>query len=191
MPPKVSITKTIDNWAKVSESINTLAATSVLVGIPGDKAIREKGALTNAALGYIQEKGAPEISLPARPFLEPGVASVNQSSTIPGLKAAGVAALAGDQATVIKQYTIIGQRAADAVRTAIRNRIPPPLKPGTLLGRLRRKDKYQKAAKGSARRGKLRAAALAGSEGDIPLLDTGALMRSVTFVIRRKGKDVK
>jgi hypothetical protein len=190
MAPKFSITKTVDNWAKVSASINKLASTSVMVGIPADKAARN-GPVSNAVIGYVQEHGDPALGIPARPFLVPGVASVNQSSTIPGLKAAGVAALAGDQAKVIKQYTIIGQRAADAVRTTIRNRIPPPLKPGTLLGRLRRKDKYQKAAKGSARRGKLRAAALAGSEGDIPLLDTGSLMRSVTFVIRRKGKDVK
>ena len=77
----------------------------------------------------------------------------------------------------------MGQKAADAVRDTIINHIPPPLKPATLLGRLRRKQKYQKASSG--KRSRLREEALAGSEGDTPLLDTGKLLRAITFVLRK------
>lgn len=182
--PKPNVKITIDKVDTVVGAINELSKTRVLVGIPAEKALRD-GPISNAAIGYIQEFGAPEVKIPPRPFLKPGVASVNDSSTVPRLRQAAEAAFSGNAPLMTRCFMAAGQKASDAVRAYILHRIPPPLKPGTLLGRLRRKKKYQRV-KSAEKRAELREEALSGSEGNIPLFDTGQLARRVTYVIRRK-----
>jgi hypothetical protein len=167
MPVKV----TVDKVQSVLDALQVLNQTRVMVGIPGEKAARRGTPITNAALGYIHENGAPEINLPARPFLVPGVSKV-KTQTASLLRQAGVAALDGKPTVVRKIYMAAGQTAVNSVTAVIRAGIPPPLKPGTVARRRVR-------SRGSNYRRKATTAAQT-----IPLIDTGQLLRSVTYVLR-------
>jgi len=178
----------IDKTLEVFEAILELAAHKVMVGIPSENADRHEGGITSAQLGYIHEFGAPEKNIPARPFLVPGVKSV-QKEINEGFKKAGELAMDGKKESVMRQLHRIGLLAQNAVRKKISEGIPPPLAPSTIAGRIRR-------IKGKKRRGKIDAAIAAGTpmskqggaEGIFtPLIITGQLMRAVTYVIRAVG----
>jgi hypothetical protein len=170
---KPHVRVTIDRVKEVSDSIAYLANTRVLVGIPAVNAVAQVAAvragtkppISLAAIGYIQENGAPEVHIPPRPHLVPGVKKVQQSSTIPRFKEALKAALEGKMAVAQKQLMAAGQEAADSVRAVIKSRIPPPLKEATIEARQRRRQ--------------------SGKAGDVPLIDTGNLWRAYTFVLRK------
>jgi hypothetical protein len=164
---------TRDNVKAVLAGIKELNSTRVLVGIPADKAGRHDGPVTNAALGYIHENGAPESGIPARPFLVPGVARV-ATDTATSLGQAGTAALEGRPQVVRKILMATGQRAVNSVQATIRAGIPPPLKPATVAGR-------RKRSRGSSYRRKATTAA-----DTTPLIDTGQLLRSITYVLRKR-----
>jgi hypothetical protein len=92
---KTGTTVNINKVPEVLAAMRFLAGNRVLVGIPAEKNEREDedGNTTpigNAAIGFIQENGDPEMHLPARPWLKPGVATVNDQTTI-ALKKAGKA----------------------------------------------------------------------------------------------------
>lgn len=188
----MSVKVTIDRVASVVSSIQALASSQLLVGIPADKAARpapEEGEpINNAQIGYLMEFGMPERNVPARPHLVPGIRAVQASSTIPGLQKAAQASLEGRGEAAQKYLAAVGQKAADSVRNTIRNRVPPPLAESTILNRLRRKAAYKNAS--PKRKATLRAAALKPGgialAGDTPLLDTGQLYRAYTYIIRKK-----
>lgn len=149
-----------DNLKLMLKQIQALAATKVLVGVPEAKGQRKGEPISNAALAYIHTNGAPEANIPARPFLIPGIKSV-QKETAASFKKAGQAALEGKDFT--KNLTAIGLRAASAVKKKITDGPFLPLKPGTLAARRRR-----------------------GRTGTKPLLDTAQMRNAITFVIRKK-----
>lgn len=171
----------LDNVAQVAGAIETLAKTKVMVGIPAKKGLRSGGPISNAALGYIHEFGAPEANIPPRPFLLPTVKAKQKGLIVPALNKAGKAALTGDLGGIERILSILGQEVSDAVRTRIVDFIPPPLKPGTLIGRARRLASYQNASK--KRRKTLREKALQADA--TPLIDTGQLLKSITWVLRK------
>jgi hypothetical protein len=122
---KTGTTVNINKVPEVLAAMRFLAGNRVLVGIPAEKNEREDedGNTTpigNAAIGFIQENGDPEMHLPARPWLKPGVATVNDQTTI-ALKKAGKAALDGDKGKAQKIYIAIGLRAQGAVQRYMRN----------------------------------------------------------------------
>ena len=175
----------LDHVAEVLKALSTLASNSVMVGIPDEKAGRKEGEISNAALGFIFENGAPEINMPARPSLLPGVRAV-QPDTIAGFKAAAGFALDGREAAVERELHRIGLRAQNSVRGIISAGIAPELAPSTIKGRIRR-------IKGKKRRAKIDAAAAAGTpwstqEGTAgiftPLIITGQFLRSFVYSIR-------
>lgn len=154
----------VDKVNAVIEGIQKLALNRVLVGIPSDRTNRADGEITNAALGYIHENGAPEVGIPARPFLVPGVKDA-QGTTIIGMRAATDAAFEGRPAEVTRQFNKVGLQAVNAVKARINAGPPPPLKPGTIAARKRR-----------------------GRTGTKPLIDTGQLRNAITYVIRGPGE---
>ncbi|MEX6506963.1 hypothetical protein [Jiella sp. M17.18] len=154
------------------KAISRLDKTRVLVGIPAEKAGRDDGSpLNNAEIGYIQEFGAPEQNIPARPFLIPGVAGAKEKFT-PHLKAAAKLALSGK----VENIDVPLHRAGLVAQNAVHNKIEQgpfvPLAPATLYKRKHRKE--------------------APRDGEKPLIDKGELLRSVTYVVtqRRKGDDL-
>lgn len=163
MPVKV----TKDQTAEVLKSIRLLTGRQLLIGIPADSARQpdkdDPSPISNAAIGYIMETGAPDRNIPARPHLVPGVESI-RPRIIAEMKKMGLAALKGDRAAIDKGYNIIGLLGQNAVRGKITDGPFAPLAPRTLAQRKAR-----------------------GRTGDRPLLDTGQLRAAYTYVIRVKG----
>lgn len=154
---------TTDNVAKVLASIQELAGKQVLVGIPATKAEREDGEpINNAQLGYIHEYGAPASNIPARPFLIPGVAHA-QESINNHLQKAAKAAMNGNDEKVDVELNATGLIAQAGARNEINNGAFEALSAKTLAVRRKR-----------------------GRTGDKPLIDTGQLRNSITYVIRKK-----
>lgn len=159
---KSGLTIVKDNYKKVMNTIFKLPTKDVLVGIPADKGQRKGGDLSNAVLGYIHENGAPEVNIPARPFLLPGVRDACEQIT-KLFKTGGQAALKGDEEGMNKALHAAGLVAMSSVQRRITNGPFLPLKPSTLRARQRR-----------------------GRTGTKPLIDTGQLRRSITYVVRDK-----
>lgn len=163
----VRITKNL--VPQVLKAIEDLTRQQVLVGIPGDAAARtgRGAAITNAQIGYIQEFGSPAQNIPARPFLRPGVNDAMPDIIARlrnGAKLALKFPLDPDAGT--KALMAAGLVAQRSVQMTITNVIPPPLSPVTIQRRRTRK--------------------VAPRIGTVPLIDTGALRRSITYTLRNK-----
>lgn len=174
-----------DNIAAVVAAVRLLTSKEILVGIPGANAERREDGdpITNVELGYIHEFGAPEQNIPARPFLIPGIRSI-RGTIIERMRKVGMTALSGNTDKVQEQLEALGTAAASAVQRKITDGPFEPLKESTKLARLRRMQRYQKASE--SKREKMRRKWLAGTFK--PLIDTGALRQSITFVIDEKKK---
>ncbi len=164
---KTGVTVNVNKVPEVLSALRFLSTNRVMVGIPSTKNEREdedgnSSPIGNAAIGYIQEKGDPGMNLPARPWLVPGVATVNDQTT-KRLKAAGNAALSGNRKKAEDQYTAIGLTAQRAVQRYIRNSSNfAPLSDRTLAARKRR-----------------------GRTGKKPLIDSAQLLQHVSFIIAK------
>lgn len=158
-----AFTITKDNVPGFLAAVKRMTQDQVLVGIPSSTTERPGSPITNAALGYIHEFGSPRANIPARPFLYPGILSVqDQIST--QLHNAGKQALGGDPDATTAALQGVGMIAASAVQKKITDGPFAPLAPSTLAARKQR-----------------------GVTRTNPLMDTGALRRSITWTIRRKG----
>lgn len=170
--PDIGLKTIVDRTRAVSQALNTLASTRVMVGIPAEKAGRRNSPIDNAALGYIHELGAPEANIPARPFLVPGVASAQRE--VEGyLRQASDAAFDGNMGKMLRALNAAGLKAATAVKKKISEGIPPPLKPSTIRKRRIRSpgSSYRRKATGA---------------GDVkPLIDTAQMLRAITYVLRK------
>jgi phage gpG-like protein len=153
-----------DNFGDLVKALNALPIHDVLVGIPEENADRKQGQgpITNAALGYIHENGAPEANIPARPFLMPGIRSA-EPKVAKYMMQAGKAALDGEEERIDRILHAAGMVASNSVKDTINAGVPPALKEGTIAARLRR-----------------------GRTGNVPLIDTGQLRNSITYVVRKK-----
>lgn len=186
---RVTIIK--DQVSGVIGSINELLGKQVLVGIPETNADRtgdNDEPITNAALGYIHEFGAPGANIPARPFLVPGVRKA-EKEVLPHLRAAYQAALDGRNTKPDKELVAAGLIAEGFVKREITTGNFAPLKPGTVAGRARsRGSKTQRAAEKEYLRlvgaGASPAAAQVAA-GIRPLVNTGQLRAAITSVVRK------
>lgn len=165
--------------------LRLLAEREVLVGFPEDTTDRDNSTspenpdITNAALGYIHDNGQPEVNIPARPFMIPGmnnaVAAVTRHLTWTAkqvLNRAGVGAIEVG-------FERAGIAAQAALRRKINEGIPPPLSEWTL------RDRARRGRKGAMWELAWRAAgAPASTELAKPLIDTGQLRNAITYVIR-------
>lgn len=159
----MTMTITKDRLSAVLKTIGDLAKKQVLVGIPDGSPENTDKPITNAQIGYIQEKGSPAKNIPARPFLVPGVASV-QDQCFDKLRDAASAALDGQSADVTQGLTSAGFIAEEAVKEKINSNIQPELAESTLAAR---------RARGVTRTN--------------TLVDTAGMRNSVTHVIRDKS----
>jgi hypothetical protein len=189
MAKLAGVFKRVDNVAKVLKGVDTLVSTSVMVGVPSDKAERREGAMTNAILAYLMDKGSPAAGIPARPFMEPGIRAV-KDEIAKLLGDAGKAIFKGGANNVTIQLNKVGIIATRSIKSKITEGIPPPLAPSTIQGRINR-------VKSKKRRAKIRADLAAGTpasrqegaEGLFnPLVVTGQLRNSIVWVLRKVGK---
>lgn len=193
---KSGISVVFDGVKKMQKALAAITEAKVMVGIPAKNAERDEEEdndkpINNAAIGYIQEKGAPEHNLPARPFLVPGVRNA-QPTTIALFREGSVKALSGETGAVKQSMEAAGLNAASQVRKVITDVIPPPLSWATIQGRLDKlathKDKNIRklaAAFGPSQYMDYAAGKDVGLEFT-PLVDTGQLLASITYVIRKK-----
>jgi len=137
MPIKSGVVKTLDHLARIAEGVKLLASQKVMVGIPQEKNYRKGDPINSAALLYIHEHGAPEVNIPARPTLAPGVREAKDP--IAGyLKQAAGYALEGKPGATEKALNAAGIKGRDSVKAKIGSNTPPPLSPKTLAARKRR-----------------------------------------------------
>jgi hypothetical protein len=159
-----------DNSEGVQKALRNLAKTRVLVGIPSTKDTRPGEPIGNATLGYIHERGSPVRNIPARPWLEPGIKE-SQQQWEGYLKQAGQAALEGNEPRMNRALNAAGLAAVTGVKNRMVAGIPPPLAQSTVDAR-RRLTKGRRATMAS---------------DTTPLIDTGQLIGSITYVVSKKS----
>lgn len=163
---KSGVTVLLDRTQEIAKSLAALADQSVLVGIPSDKNSRDAdgtpGPITNAELGYLHENGMPEMNIPARPTLLPGVKG-SKGEWLHYLRDAASEALAGNSSGVDKNLSAAGLTAVNAVRAYITDSSNyVALSAVTIANRLRK-----------------------GRTGTKPLIDTGQFRKAFTYVVRK------
>jgi len=166
----------------LKKAVTAMTSKRVMVGIPEEGAERDDGGdASNALIGYVLETGDPSRNLPARPFLVPGVREI-EASAMSRLRAAGLAALAGDSASVSQALSAIGLEAQGAVRDKMDTGPFAPLADATLEARIRSKKAGDAgAAQELANR---RAGMSPSTDLAQPLIDTGDLQNHITYVVR-------
>lgn len=162
--------------------------TEVLVGIPRATAMREGDEISNAEIAYINEHGDPARRIPPRPFMEPGLQRCRDK--VRDVMAAGVQRLArfGSLRASARLVGIICQA---SIRGVFTDNDWKPLSPRTIMARAQRTvskhkgfaDKTARAQQSELQR------ELARRAGDRPLIDTGALRQSITYVVTEGGGD--
>ena len=184
----MTVKDTQDLWNELQE----LSKNRVLVGVPSATSERKEGeGIGNAALAYIHDKGSPKQGIPARPFMQPGIAKA-QNRVNNELFAAAQASLAGDQEGLFLRLNRAGMFAMNSIRKVINIGDGfAPLKRSTLLARTRKRayswwgiDK--ETAKGLTHEQRM---ALRKQQRETimssmhPLIDTGQLRNAITYVI--------
>lgn len=159
----------LDAAQLLSAATRKLLKTEVLVGIPDSGAERtpepgEKKAPSNALIGYVQEFGDEELHIPPRPFLIPGVQDAKDKIAAQ-LQKAGIAAMSGNDSGIAAGFKAAGLVAQNSVRAKITEGPFVPLAKRTLQARKAR-----------------------GRTGDRPLIDSGQLRASLTYVVTNKGE---
>ena len=162
--------------------------TEVLVGIPRATAMREGDTISNAELAYINEHGDPSKRIPPRPFMEPGLARCRDK--VRDVMAAGVQRLArfGSLRASARLVGIICQA---SIRGVFTDNNWKPLSPLTIMARAQRTVSKRKGfgEKSDRQQQSMLAKELARRANDRPLIDTGALRQSITYVVTEGGGD--
>lgn len=183
---------TKDTVGRVLASIQRLVGQEVLVGIPASQAERsdeDPKPMNNAQLGYVHENGSPAQNIPARPFLIPGVEDAQESYTN-HLQKAVSAAMSGDDNKMQTELNAAGLIASSGARNKITTGEFEPLSPATV--RNRRKSRSTKSMRAAEKKYLELIANGATPEqaqdeaGIRPLINTGQLRNSLTYVIRKK-----
>ena len=146
-------------------NMRKLLGRDVLVGIPSTEAGREGSPINNAAILYIMETGSPAANIPPRPTVGPGIRDA-RGKIDKAMESAARAAIRGDAAGVEAAMNRAGIEAVSAIQQRIRSNTPPPLAESTLAKRRRR-----------------------GVTRTNTLVDTGQMLKAVTYVIEKKGKN--
>ena len=153
----VTVTKLLDRANKIQQAMEEVSYTSVYIGIPVEESSRpdEGEPINNAELAYIHEHGSPINNIPPRPFLKPSIKK--NLATVEVLQKQMIkAALKGDKEGVKRSAELLGMHSRNNAKkyiTAGTNLTPN--KPATIK------------RKGS----------------DKPLIDTGALLNSISYVV--------
>ncbi len=144
----------------------------ILVGIPQKSSSREKlkastksNKVTNAELMYIHTNGSPANNIPARPVIEPAIED-NKEQIAKYLHKAFEAMCEGNEDVADRELHKAGTKAYKACRAWFVN--PKngwkPNSPAVIAAKLKK-----------------------GSTDPKPLIDTGDLRKSITYVLVKKG----
>lgn len=177
------------NFDDIKKHLMLLADVEVLAGFPEDTTDRPpdpegKSPVTNAALAYIHDNGAPERNIPARPFMLPAMQDARDTLTNKLGSVLKAVLTKGANALVIEQgMHAVGSIAQLAIQNKIGEGIPPPLADSTLRARAR------KGFKGAGIELLSRSMGYAPSMDFVkPLTDTGEMKKSANYAIRSRKK---
>lgn len=167
-------------------NIERAVHTEVLVGIPRSTAMRPGDEISNAEIAYINEHGDPARRIPPRPFMEPGLQRCRDK--VREAMAQGVQQL-GTGGTLRPAAERVGLICQASIRNVFTDNNWKPLSPRTIMARAQRTvskhkgfaDKSARAQQGMLQR------ELARRANDRPLIDTGALRQSITYVVTEGG----
>lgn len=143
--------------AGLTSRLQSLTKVAVYVGVPAANTSRTGADINNAELLYIHTNGSPLRNIPARPVIEPAL-KANKDKIMAEYSKAVSAAAEGNDGELMSALTRTGLAGENAARdwfTDPRNEWEPN-SPKTI------------ARKGSSR----------------PLIDTGALRKAITHVVR-------
>ncbi|MCJ2087512.1 hypothetical protein MKK88_16205 [Methylobacterium sp. E-005] len=168
MAMKSKFTATPAKLSPFSQSVLRELGKRVAIGFPADGAGRqpepgEPNPPTNAMLAYLNEYGAPDQNIPARPFLVPGIESITKQAA-ERLKQGAVAAFSGDLSAPVKALNQVGLIGVAAVQERMTDGTFAPLNARTLAARRAR-----------------------GRTGERPLIDSAQMRRAVTYSIDGEG----
>lgn len=178
---------TIDTLPDLQAALAILVRDEVLVGVPEETTERteEDGTpspITSAALAYIHDNGAPEVNIPPRPFMIPGIERAQGAVTDLLAKQAQYV-LTGNTNKVQEGFERVGLTVVNSIQHVINEGVPPPLADATVR---RREAKGRKvAAAEMARRDAGLGASLTLAK---PLIDTAEMLKSITYVVRNRNK---
>jgi hypothetical protein len=191
----VSVTvKSPERLKALQASLKALADRRVLVGFPRATNKREGNEpINNAELGYIHNYGAPEAHIPQREFMRPGFQAV-LSEVIDLYKSAAKAACRNESvvmsgasfAELDKYLHRIGLRLQASIKQTIRAGLSPELAAATVAARIaRRKSKKWRRQRQIMVDANVAAGKAPGAGIFTPLIDTAAMLNSITYVIRK------
>lgn len=134
--------------------------TEVVVGIPEETNGSHGNGFTNAGLLYMHEQGVPSHNIPPRPVLQPAIGQKDVAEAIEAmmLDAAEYALVKGDTEKARNCFEKAGMLGRDACKDYITGGNLAANAPSTI------------ARKGSS----------------TPLVDTGALLGSISYAVRKK-----
>lgn len=167
--------ESFDNFLKLRKALKFLKNNPVYVGISEDTTERkeeddeEKVGVTNADLLFIHTKGSPVNNIPARPVIEPAIENARDKITNQ-MKAAAKAVLEVNEEKAFKHLSLAGTYAQKASRSWFKNPENnwPPNSPAVIAIKKRK-----------------------GSTNPRPLIDTGELIKSITYFVDKEGTRTK
>ena len=159
----VRAVKKMDKMIKLMKFVNN---NYVLVGVPQKKVKRKEESITNAELMYIHSKGSPKNNIPARPSIEPAIEDSKKEISKLLSKAASLYVSEGES-EAINALKIAGMKGQNASRAWFTN--PDngwePNSPAVANAKKKKKSTEPK-----------------------PLIDTGQLRKSITYVVVKDGE---
>lgn len=176
---------------QLADALHLLADVEVLVGVPEettdhrDEPDDDDNPITNAALAAIHNEGAPEVNIPARPFMQPGIFKVRDNLAKKLRRVATVALKTRDPFKIEAAMHEIGLTAQLSIQNTLREGVPPPLADSTLRERARKRKGRIGPGLELLSRSKGNAPGVAFVK---PLIDTGDLLKSISYVIRSRKR---
>ena len=180
---EVSSTSKGNGIEKIKKDMARLMALDVLVGIPENKSARkDTDKVNNAQLLYLHTNGSALRHIPARPVIEPAIVA-NKEAIAEELKTSSKLILQGKTEQSMQQLKKVGMLGATVSKdwfTDSRNKWPPNA-PRTIIRKLNK-------IKGKKGKEAITEYLKTGVTDKVtPLIDTGALRQSITFVVRKGG----
>lgn len=146
---------------RLMEGWNYYRTHEVVVGITEESDSQRENGMTNASLLYLHENGVPSHNIPARPVLKPAIADAKTHQKIKKLlrEAAVASMVQGNKAKCEQLMHKAGMVGRDACKAWI-----------TDGGHLAPNAPATIARKGSS----------------LPLVDTGSMVNSISYAVRKK-----
>ena len=180
----VTVIKRGGGLRALEEKLAILRRSEVYVGVPSERTLRKSDQINNSSLMFLLTHGSPLRNIPATPILEPAVEKAG-SLISPELALAAKAVFEKNPNEATRHLKLAGQIASNAAKRYFTNPDNgwPVNAPSTIRAKLSKKTKRQ-LAKGQITWDQ----AAAGVNRNI---DTGALLKAITYVVAESGREVQ